>query len=58
VASRETSMPTLTLGTRSYEVSTSRITRQAVLEIAWQRYPARAQLAPWYDPKGTRVKGG
>jgi hypothetical protein len=51
-------MPTLTLGTRSYEVSTSRITRQAVLEIAWQRYPARAQLAPWYDPKGTRVKGG
>ena len=26
------------------------------LEVAWRRYPARAQLAAWYDPKGTRVK--
>jgi glycine cleavage system aminomethyltransferase T/glycine/D-amino acid oxidase-like deaminating enzyme len=27
------------------------------IEVAWQHYPARAQLAPWYDPKGERVKG-
>jgi glycine cleavage system aminomethyltransferase T/glycine/D-amino acid oxidase-like deaminating enzyme len=27
------------------------------VEVAWQRYPARAQLAPWYDPKSLRVKG-
>jgi glycine cleavage system aminomethyltransferase T len=23
------------------------------VEVAWQRYPAQAQLAPWCDPKGT-----
>ncbi len=27
------------------------------VEVAWQRYSARAQLAPWFDPKGERVKG-
>jgi hypothetical protein len=27
------------------------------IEVAWKRYPARAQLASWYDPKGERVKG-
>jgi 4-methylaminobutanoate oxidase (formaldehyde-forming) len=27
------------------------------IEVAWQRYPAEAQLAPWYDPKGTRMRG-
>jgi 4-methylaminobutanoate oxidase (formaldehyde-forming) len=27
------------------------------VEVAWQRYPAQAQLAPWYDPKGTRMRG-
>ncbi|MFA5957638.1 FAD-dependent oxidoreductase [Hyphomicrobium sp.] len=26
------------------------------VEVAWQRYPARAQLGPWYDPKGERIK--
>jgi len=27
------------------------------VEIAWQRYPARLQFGPWYDPKGQRLKG-
>ena len=27
------------------------------IEVAWKRYPARAQLRSWYDPKGERVKG-
>jgi len=27
------------------------------VEVAWKRYPAQAQLAPWYDPKSERVKG-
>ncbi len=26
------------------------------IEIAWKRYPAKAQLAPLYDPKSERVK--
>src|SRR5262249_9715801 len=26
------------------------------VEVAWQRYPATAQLAPWYDPKALRVR--
>lgn len=26
------------------------------VEVAWQRYPARAQLQPWFDPKSLRVK--
>ncbi|MBS0237843.1 MAG: FAD-dependent oxidoreductase [Proteobacteria bacterium] len=26
------------------------------VEVAWKRYPARAQLGPWYDPKGERIK--
>ena len=26
------------------------------VEIAWKRYPAKAQLAPLYDPKAARVK--
>jgi len=26
------------------------------IEVAWQRYPATAQLAPWYDPKAIRVR--
>jgi heterotetrameric sarcosine oxidase gamma subunit len=26
------------------------------VEVAWKRYPARAQLTPWYDPKGERIK--
>ena len=27
------------------------------IEVAWKRYPAQAQLGPWYDPKGERVRG-
>jgi heterotetrameric sarcosine oxidase gamma subunit len=27
------------------------------VEIAWKRYPVRAQLRPWYDPKGDRIRG-
>ena len=27
------------------------------VEIAWLRYPITAQLRPWYDPKGARLKG-
>jgi 4-methylaminobutanoate oxidase (formaldehyde-forming) len=27
------------------------------VEIAWRRYPARAQLKSWYDPKGERIRG-
>jgi 4-methylaminobutanoate oxidase (formaldehyde-forming) len=27
------------------------------VEIAWQRYPVTAQLRPWYDPKGERLRG-
>jgi heterotetrameric sarcosine oxidase gamma subunit len=27
------------------------------VEIAWKRYPVRAQLRPWYDPKGERIRG-
>ena len=26
------------------------------IEIAWTRYRAAAQLRPWYDPKGERLK--
>jgi 4-methylaminobutanoate oxidase (formaldehyde-forming) len=26
------------------------------VEIAWKRYPIRAQLKPWYDPANERVK--
>ena len=26
------------------------------VEIAWERYPARVQLGPWYDPKSERVR--
>jgi len=26
------------------------------VEIAWKRYPAKAQLAPWYDPTALRAK--
>jgi glycine cleavage system aminomethyltransferase T/glycine/D-amino acid oxidase-like deaminating enzyme len=28
------------------------------VEVAWQRYPVRAQLGPWYDPRNARVRGG
>lgn len=27
------------------------------VEVAWKRYAARGQLAPWFDPKSERVKG-
>ena len=27
------------------------------IEVAWKHYPARAQLQPWHDPKGARLKG-
>lgn len=27
------------------------------VEIAWKRYPVQAQLKPWYDPGGSRLKG-
>lgn len=27
------------------------------VEIAWKRYAVQAQLKPWYDPAGVRVKG-
>jgi 4-methylaminobutanoate oxidase (formaldehyde-forming) len=27
------------------------------VEIAWKRYPIAAQLQPWYDPKGERIRG-
>ena len=26
------------------------------VEVAWKRYPVQAQLRPWYDPKGERVR--
>ena len=26
------------------------------IEIAWKRYPVRAQLIPWYDARAERVK--
>ena len=26
------------------------------IEVAGERYPARVQLQPWYDPKGERIK--
>ncbi len=26
------------------------------IEVAWERVPARAQLAPWYDPRNERVR--
>lgn len=26
------------------------------VEIAWERYPAKVQLGPWYDQKGDRVR--
>jgi 4-methylaminobutanoate oxidase (formaldehyde-forming) len=26
------------------------------VEIAWERYPVRLQLTPWYDPKSARVR--
>lgn len=26
------------------------------IEIAWKRYPVRAQLKPWYDARGERIK--
>lgn len=30
---------------------------QMEVEIAWKRYPVEAQLRPWFDPKGERLKG-
>jgi heterotetrameric sarcosine oxidase gamma subunit len=27
------------------------------IEVAWKRYTAKAQLKPWYDPQGLRLKG-
>ena len=27
------------------------------VEVAWKRYPAQAQLGPWYDPRGERPRG-
>jgi heterotetrameric sarcosine oxidase gamma subunit len=27
------------------------------VEVAWKRYPATAQLRPWYDPTGARLRG-
>ena len=26
------------------------------VEVAWQRVPAKAQLAPWYDPRNLRIR--
>ncbi|MCQ8814508.1 hypothetical protein [Mesorhizobium sp. SEMIA396] len=26
------------------------------IEVAWKRYTAIAQLTPWYDPKGERLR--
>lgn len=26
------------------------------IEVAWERVPAKAQLAPWYDPRNERVR--
>jgi 4-methylaminobutanoate oxidase (formaldehyde-forming) len=26
------------------------------LEVAWERVPAKAQLAPWYDPRNERIR--
>ncbi|MFZ5676529.1 MAG: GcvT family protein [Pseudomonadota bacterium] len=26
------------------------------VEVAWKRYPVKAQLKPWYDPQGARIK--
>ena len=27
------------------------------VEVAWERVPAKAQLAPWYDPRNERIRG-
>lgn len=27
------------------------------IEVAWQKAPAHAQLAPFYDPQMTRIRG-
>jgi 4-methylaminobutanoate oxidase (formaldehyde-forming) len=27
------------------------------VEVAWKCYPVKAQLRPWYDPKGSRARG-
>ncbi|MFO1090694.1 MAG: FAD-dependent oxidoreductase [Hyphomicrobiales bacterium] len=27
------------------------------IEVAWQRFPAKAQLKPWYDPANQRIRG-
>lgn len=27
------------------------------IEVAWKRYPIQAQLRPWYDPSGERLRG-
>ena len=26
------------------------------IEVAWERVPATAQLAPWYDPGNARIR--
>ena len=26
------------------------------VEVAWERVPAKAQLAPWYDPRNERIR--
>ena len=31
--------------------------RAMEVEIAWKRYPCRAQLQPWYDPQGDAAQG-
>ena len=27
------------------------------VEVAWERVPAKAQLAAWYDPRSERIRG-
>ena len=29
---------------------------QLEVEVAWKRYPVKAQMKPWYDPQGQRIK--
>ncbi len=30
--------------------------QQLEVEVAWERVPAKAQLAPWYDPRNERIR--
>ena len=31
--------------------------QELAIEVAWERTPAKARLAAWYDPKNERIRG-